>query len=849
MAIITKKKVNLSNLQWLDQAQNATQASAGFIPKVETPKIDTNSIIASQINQTPVVAPAQPPTIQPQVAQTTPQVNTTNPSNDTFTQLDQSANNWWSLKPAWPTNDQNMDTLATWMSDIAEQAKKASDEQKSVLKYWAQQKDYQQETLLSNTETAQQRMDRQLADQKIQVDRAIADTQRASERNLAILEKTAALQGTGKSSWFGQWLMNIKDDTLRTITRLQEDLERAKSATGEEAAALRENFNRNKEKIDNDFEYQFRDFTNRQTASIAELTTAWYDPVKVNKALDKIYEEAQYKTQELFTNYVNNYTTLNNETRLQSQELRTQEEFKTSQQKDFISQYIGYNGERLGSQTMQSLKEYLDNGQISQNDYNLYTEMLQNNTIETLQKYGVVQQWDLTNIEQLLSKWYSPTEAIAFMIQNNPTRFAPKKEAKTPNIQTYEVNGEKYSWYFDQSGNFVNMSSPAWTWWATWDLRWLASQYPWQAWAKNNNPWWMTWWVSQWLKDAWTAAWIEFWQWTPRPAWEGNSYISFNTIEDWLAAQWIALSRNGWDINARLQKWVWTGEWPNYAKQVMWWAWLPNGTKFEDLTNEQAQALQMAVIKKESSWLYKLMTQTPQWQTQWWDFDQTDILVFNAMTPSDKKKSQNNSLYNKFVNEKTKVMTSKDAPISEIMKYSMWWSKMNQTQETQLSKYAQWVDQLDWIQQSLKSSLTWPIVWKIRSMNPYDTNAQTIKAQLTALVPTIARGAYGEVWVLTDADVELYKKTIPNLTSTNDLNDALLAFTLKSLWQWYKTKLRSIAGWWFDVSWYGWEYDRLVWLADSLLAWKTPNTTTTSLLANPNSWVVSQAAKNLLNDL
>lgn len=188
--------------------------------------------------------------------------------------------------------------------------------------------------------------------------------------------------------------------------------------------------------------------------------------------------------------------------------------------------------------------------------------------------------------------------------------------------QPKEVTPE---WKQDESGNWYNANSTTspsiqtWTWWATWDLRWLASQYPWQAWAKNNNPWWMTWWVSQWLKDAWTTAWIDFWQWTPRPAWEGNSYISFNTIEDWLAAQWIALSRNGWDINARLQKWVWTGEWPNYAKQVMWLAWLPNGTKFEDLTDEQAQALQTAVIKKESPWLYKLMTQSPQWQAQWWD--------------------------------------------------------------------------------------------------------------------------------------------------------------------------------------------------------------------------------------
>jgi hypothetical protein len=81
----------------------------------------------------------------------------------------------------------------------------------------------------------------------------------------------------------------------------------------------------------------------------------------MNKAIDKIYEQAQFKTSELFTNYINNYQTLNSETRLQAQEVRTQEEFKTSQQKEFISQYIGYNGERLGSQTMASLKSYLDN--------------------------------------------------------------------------------------------------------------------------------------------------------------------------------------------------------------------------------------------------------------------------------------------------------------------------------------------------------------------------------------------------------------------------------------------------------------------------------------------------------
>lgn len=136
----------------------------------------------------------------------------------------------------------------------------------------------------------------------------------------------------------------------------------------------------------------------------------------------------------------------------------------------------------------------------------------------------------------------------------------------------------------------------------------IIAQFPNQARAKNNNPWWIKT-ASPALQQAWKDAGIQFTTWTPSPANEwGTPYTKFATIGDGLKAQWIALSRQWWDINARLQKWVWTAEWPRYAQQVMSRAWIPQWTTFQQLTPEQQQALQSAIIRKESPGLYKLMT-------------------------------------------------------------------------------------------------------------------------------------------------------------------------------------------------------------------------------------------------
>ena len=95
---------------------------------------------------------------------------------------------------------------------------------------------------------------------------------------------------------------------------------------------------------------------------------------------------------------------------------------------------------------------------------------------------------------------------------------------------------------------------------------------------------------------------------------------------------------------------------------------------------------------------------------------------------------------------------------------------------------------------------TGPIVGIIKSANPYDTKAQLMKAAVTAIVPKLARGVYGEVGVLTDADIENYSRTIANLKNTNDVNKAVMAMTLDIATRSLANQLNSLSAGQRDVS-------------------------------------------------
>lgn len=118
----------------------------------------------------------------------------------------------------------------------------------------------------------------------------------------------------------------------------------------------------------------------------------------------------------------------------------------------------------------------------------------------------------------------------------------------------------------------------------------------------------------------------------------------------------------------------------------------------------------------------------------------------------------------------------------------------------QLNKGLTVLGQIGTLQTNIKDVKTGPIVGAFKGANPWDTNAQTIKAQLNAIVPNLARGVYGEVGVLTDNDVANYSKTLPNLKSTEDIRNAVLGITVDLIGKSLKRNLEINAANGKDVS-------------------------------------------------
>jgi len=126
--------------------------------------------------------------------------------------------------------------------------------------------------------------------------------------------------------------------------------------------------------------------------------------------------------------------------------------------------------------------------------------------------------------------------------------------------------------------------------------------------------------------------------------------------------------------------------------------------------------------------------------------------------------------------------------------------------------------QLSVLQENIAGMDTGPIVGAFKEKNAWDTQAQTIKAQLNAIVPNLARGVYGEVGVLTDNDIKTYSKTIPNLTSTNDVRDAVLYITVDMIKRNIDIKIKNQAAGQRDMSGYTETYQDVNTVADNILS-------------------------------
>ncbi|HNG97748.1 MAG TPA: hypothetical protein PLW93_05740, partial [Candidatus Absconditabacterales bacterium] len=180
------------------------------------------------------------------------------------------------------------------------------------------------------------------------------------------------------------------------------------------------------------------------------------------------------------------------------------------------------------------------------------------------------------------------------------------------------------------------------------DMRNLASQFPGQARAKNNNPAGITWNANFDNPKPGTTAYalqqagVSFEKGTPRPGNEGGNYVTFPTMEDGLAAQRIMMTQTygNTTVGNMLAKRVGTGEGPRYAQQVASMAGVDVNAIVNQLSDQQLQTLQMAKIQKESPGLSKILQQQTQQKNQepkQSDFPQYTSYIENGKLPAGMK--------------------------------------------------------------------------------------------------------------------------------------------------------------------------------------------------------------------
>jgi len=161
-------------------------------------------------------------------------------------------------------------------------------------------------------------------------------------------------------------------------------------------------------------------------------------------------------------------------------------------------------------------------------------------------------------------------------------------------------------------------------------------------------------------------------------------------------------------------------------------------------------------------------------------------------------KNLNNEAYNETKNDYYKIKNSVGGkPMTATAAESI--AKMSMANDSLASINAKWNE----LKNNGKLGI---IMGNIAKKNFTDADAIAISRQLQALVPTVARGVFGEVGVLTDNDVKLYRSAILDIGDPIKAQEVVFNNLLDTIESKFSSTLRSNADAKVDVSGYADSY-------------------------------------------
>ena len=336
----------------------------------------------------------------------------------------------------------------------------------------------------------------------------IEDVAKQVARNVGWTEAQGAWSWALRWSWYLQGIENIRKDWENTINRLKTLAQQAASASEEDLARAKEDFDKWIAQAKKDMDTQLSDLKQNSILALSEAqATYWLWSDKLTKALEQINNEYWIKSNEAVSAYLWNLKSMNdiaNQNISLVEKVNEQNEAKINKR---YNEYLSNNWAILWQTSLTQLAQDVWNWTISIQKVNDLKQIMLSSIQSTLWKIAPITTQELKTVETLLSQGYTPAQIVAEMMTLD--KFKAKKQVdKTLNLWdktrvyyddwSYEdVKTQTTTQAWDKLSDWTLYNKITWETkqslgtWTTWtiDKQTATSKYWTTPAVRNFNPW------------------------------------------------------------------------------------------------------------------------------------------------------------------------------------------------------------------------------------------------------------------------------------------------------------------------------------------------------------------------
>ncbi len=297
-----------------------------------------------------------------------------------------------------------------------------------TLKYKGSIYDTNVEDMQFKKEQTIKQLDQNIEQTRLQVQRQTEDVMKQAQQTVDMGEKVWALKWYNKSGWYVQWLMEVQNQAMQNIQRLQQDLARAEMLTGEDKALAMQEYEKNMKRHKEEFDYNMRSVISEWQAELGRLVMGKYDPKKLWEMLDNLSYDVIQKRMNIEAQYINNMKSANDVVSQQFDQFRAMDDYTDKQRQEFTSIINQNDGEALASMSAKDIENFVSQGMLSPEQWAAYYQSMVSKTVWALSQYGIPNQQDIDTIINSIKSGLSPLQSVAWVVQSNPNRYSSVKD-------------------------------------------------------------------------------------------------------------------------------------------------------------------------------------------------------------------------------------------------------------------------------------------------------------------------------------------------------------------------------------------------------------------------------------